>query len=259
MNSKLIITILFVLSSAAAYATRTNPFIVGGEETQVGELPFMVSLHDRNGHFCGGSLVAKNWVLTAAHCVRGTSPNGIEAVYVGLHDQKSTQGVEAFKAVEIIINPNYNYYLDFDFALIRLEGESKSEPAELNEYKFAVPADPDTIYVTTAGWGVTREGGWSAADILRKVTVPLVTQETCLKSYPGRLTDRMICAGLPEGGKDACQMDSGGPLFTKKADGRFTLIGVVSWGEGCARPERFGVYSRVSSVLDWLKATIRSR
>ena len=88
--------------------------------------------------------------------------------------------------------------------------------------------------------------------MLRKVDVPLVSSKRCEAAYPDQISDTMICAGLDKGGKDSCQGDSGGPLLVKLADGTRALAGVVSWGEGCARPQKFGVYSKVNAVTAWI-------
>lgn len=218
--------------------------IVGGVEAVKGEFPFIVSLQSSwGGHFCGGSLIKKNWVLTAAHCI----PGGIETVVIGLHDQ-SSQDVERLAVEKVIPHPDYNNKpQDFDFALIQLKGESKFSPVALNRAE--IPAEAQMV---TAGWGATSEGG-GLANLLQKVTVPYVTADRCSKAYPGKITERMLCAGFDKGGKDSCQGDSGGPLVLGSGDQR-VLAGVVSWGEGCARPNKYGVYSKVSSVLEWIEA-----
>ncbi|MEN0057383.1 MAG: serine protease [Bdellovibrio sp.] len=227
--------------------------IVGGVEAAVGEFPFIVSLQS-SSHFCGGSLIAKNWVLTAAHCVRGGT---VRKILVGLHNQKDAAGAETLKPKRIIAHPQYNSSnIDYDFALIELDGESTREPVLLNTADIN-PAENETIMSTVAGWGTLREGSYGLPSILQKVDVPVVSQESCNQAYKNEITDRMICAGFAEGKKDSCQGDSGGPLIAQAEDGQRYLIGVVSWGEGCARAGRPGVYSRVSSVIPWIEQTIR--
>jgi len=217
--------------------------IVGGVEATKGEYPFIVSLQSSYGsHVCGGSLIKKNWVLTAAHCV-----GYFKTVVVGLHTQGVTTGTEKFNAVEVIKNPGWNSsIMDNDWALVKLSGDSKFAPVVLNTAEIS-----GSVNFVTAGWGTTSESG-SLAKNLMKVTVPFVTQETCEAAYPGSLTDAMICAGYPEGGKDSCQGDSGGPLLIGSK-----LAGVVSWGEGCARPNKYGVYSKVSAALTWINDTAK--
>jgi len=220
--------------------------IVGGVEAAKGEFPFIVSLQGSYfGHFCGGSLIKKNWVLTAAHCVEG---GYLKNVVTGLINLKQTEGTEKFTVAQIIKHPKWDKNnMDYDFALVKLSGDSKFTPVALNSQEVAGGAG-----LVTTGWGTTSEGG-SISNALLKVAVPAVTKETCEVAYPGgQITDRMICAGYEEGGKDSCQGDSGGPLLVGSS-----LAGVVSWGEGCARPKKYGVYAKVNSEVAWINETAK--
>lgn len=224
--------------------------IVGGVPAEKGELPFQVSLQSASGsHFCGGSLIKPNWVATAAHCVQGSANMKI---VLGLHNQKDMAGTEVFRAKRIIAHPQYNRQkLDYDYALIQLDRDSSFRPIDLNRVEIDIAASP--MNVMTSGWGTTSEGSFALPNILNKVQIPLVTTAECnsATAYDGEITDRMICAGLKEGGKDSCQGDSGGPLFYQQTGGDFTLVGIVSWGEGCARPNKYGVYSKVNVMTEW--------
>lgn len=255
MSSKFLVSLLAIFISQSIWAAR-SPFIIGGEEARVGEIPFMVSLQDSSGHFCGGSLIDKNWVLTAAHCVKGETTSSIKAIYVGLQHQKNKTNVEVFRAAKIIVHPGYNSQIDYDYALIQLDGVSRGTPVEMNRAEFRM-APGQTAMVTAAGWGLTNEGDWMGSEVLRKVTMPLVSAAICNQSYPNKITERMICAGVPEGGKDSCQMDSGGPLFIKQGSGNPILVGIVSWGEGCARPNKYGVYAKVAAGHAWIMQQIQ--
>lgn len=251
-----IITALLIASfSVAAQAGpdyqkwNQAPKIVGGEEAREGEYPFMVSLQS-SSHFCGGTLIQKNWIMTAAHCVKGGT---VKKILVGLYSQKNPTGAESFKPAKIIAHPKYNSStMDYDYALIQLDHDSSMPPVLLNDQEISL--DAETITSTTTGWGLTSESGSAIADKLRKVDVPLVSESACNSSasYNGDITDRMLCAGLPTGGKDSCQGDSGGPLLVKDQSGNIYLAGIVSWGEGCARPKKYGVYSKVNAVIDWI-------
>ena len=227
--------------------------IVGGVEANPGEFPYIVSFQVNGfGHFCGGSLIDKDWVLTAAHCVSGDKE---ATVVLGLHSQKDSSKAETIKSSRIIVHPSYNAEKhDYDFALVQLSQRSSHAPIGLNR----TPLDKlNGSMSTTAGWGNTKEGGSSLPDLLQKVDVPLVSREACSKSYPNQITERMVCAGFQEGGKDSCQGDSGGPLVVKDKNGNHSLVGVVSWGEGCARPNLYGVYGDVGSVMPWIQEHVQ--
>lgn len=242
-----LVTIAFSPNFASAKDLSTK--IVGGEDAVKGEFPFIVSLQGNSGHFCGGSLIKKDWVLTAAHCVANGVPSKI---VIGLHDRRDTEGSEIFRPSQVITHPrNDSENMDFDFALIRLDGISKYEPVSLNAEEIRSETD-----FVTAGWGATRSGGYTLPNILQKVTVPFVSDEICAKAYPDQTTSSMICAGLAKGGKDSCQGDSGGPLISGSGSSR-KLVGVVSWGEGCALPDKYGVYGKVSAAVDWIEATAK--
>lgn len=252
------LTVLLALAiSCSGWAQNNIPFIVGGEIANPGDVPFMVSLQSGGRHFCGGSLIQRNWILTAAHCVRGNSTRGLTAV-VGVQKLSQREQGERFQVEKIISHPSYGSGVGYDFALIKISTQSRSQVVELSRGQVGIPDQaPQKVIATAAGFGVSRQGGWSTEPILRKVNLPLVSQEECNRAYNGRITDQMICAGVPQGGIDSCQGDSGGPLFLKRPNGSSVLIGVVSWGEGCARPNKYGVYARVSSVIQWIDQTTR--
>lgn len=239
---------LIVAASVSAQADKVVGKIVGGTEASINEFPYIVSLQS-SSHFCGGSLIKKNWVLTAAHCVKGGT---VKNVVIGLHDLKNATNAEVIAPKRIIAHPKYNASTtDFDFALIELSKDSSHTPVALNTTEIAISDSGTPIMSTVAGWGTTSEGSYSLPNLLQRVDVPLVSATSCAKSYP-KITDRMICAGYTDGGKDSCQGDSGGPLVAKADDGQTYLIGIVSWGRGCARAGYPGVYSKVNAGYDWI-------
>ena len=209
-----------------------EPFIVGGDEVDPAcpdcKYPFMVSLQGNGwGHFCGGSLVREDWVVTAAHCVEGESPGGLQ-VKIGLHNVNGTSGAITRNVDQIIVHPNYSgWSLDNDYALLHLtQPVTTFEPIQLvtdNSH------DDEPVMSTVMGWGATYSGGWGS-DVLLEVDVPM--DDDCGYYSNSEITNNMICAGDSNGGEDSCQGDSGGPLIMTNDDGEYELIGVVSWGYG---------------------------
>jgi secreted trypsin-like serine protease len=170
----------------------------------------------------------------------------------------STSGRVVRNVEGATIHPKYDSFsMVNDVALIQLK-----EPIDnIEPIALAFPEDYKTGLETKAlGWGTTSSGG-SPSDVLRIVTVPLVSHSVCTArpSYPGEIDQAtMICAGYPAGGKDSCQGDSGGPLMHQGTNGAAKLFGVVSWGEGCASKNKYGVYARVSAYHSWIKTTTKS-
>ena len=205
-----------------------EPFIVGGEEVDP-ECPnckyeFMVSLQ-QGGHFCGGSLVREDWVITAAHCVEGSN-NGLQ-VKIGLHNVNGTTGAITRNVDQVIVHPQYSSWsLDNDYALLHLsQPVTEFEPIQLCT---DTDHDEEPTMSTTMGWGATSSGGWGST-YLMEVDVPI--DDSC-GNIGNETTNNMVCAGDSNGGEDSCQGDSGGPLIMTNSDGEYELIGIVSWGYG---------------------------
>lgn len=236
--------------------------IVGGQEAKINAYPWMAALATTEEQFyCGGTLVASEWVVTASHCLFQdrdqtvpTLPNQLKIV-LGAQNRNRRNSKLPRKVVsveKIFLHQNYDKRsFNNDIALVKL-----AESVDLSVYVPACMAEVDQDFTgDTArvyGWGTTGEAS-SASNKLLEVAVPVVTRTVCqqaLSDIGVRITDGMLCAGGDKG-KDACQGDSGGPLTINK-NGRHTLAGSVSFGYGCGRANRYGVYAKTSAYRKWI-------
>ncbi|XP_055382217.1 trypsin delta-like [Condylostylus longicornis] len=228
--------------------------IVGGASTTIQQFPHQVSLRYQNRHRCGGSIISENVVLTAAHCVTGINRNQM-IVRAGT-TYRDSPGTDV-KISKIIIHTGYRTTTehDNDIAILilndKLKYSTKIQAINLdnNLNNFNSTKIGNVAFVS--GWGALREGG-SSSGALNYVSILVVDQTTCRNAYyPEPITEGMLCAGVSAGGRDSCQGDSGGPLIVFNG-GEPILIGVVSWGNGCARPRYPGVYAKVANYRSWI-------
>ncbi len=248
-------------TAVKSFFSGTESKIINGMPAAQGQFPWQVSLgiswitDPYKAHFCGGTIYSAKWIVTAAHCLEDTDPKDV-AISAG--SVKLGNGDVRRNVARIILKKSYDPKTsDNDVALIELlhplpiQGDILAL-ALLTASEEAQALKPD-MTLTTIGWGATNEGGHTVRD-LRWVRVPYAEREDCNRplGYNGRVTENMLCAGNMAGGVDSCQGDSGGPL-TVSFSGGTKLAGIVSWGDGCARPNRLGIYSRVSKYADWIK------
>ncbi|CAK4146945.1 unnamed protein product [Aphanomyces euteiches] len=245
--------ILFALSALLATAAGQLE-IVGGKEAAVGKHLYTTSLRLTPGGttYCGGSLIAPNVILTAAHCT--VELNGaLKYAVIGTHTNGGTTSGETIAIKQQIVHPKYNLDSNTnDFAIYLLASNAKTAP---------VPVSFDTVGVNVPvvvrGWGATQEGG-SSPKVLLELTVNSLSNAQCANLLKGYNVDStMLCAG-GQAGKDSCQGDSGGPL-TIESSGSEKLVGVVSWGIGCAEANKPGVYGRISAAKDFISPYLPKR
>ncbi|KAM4650840.1 transmembrane protease serine 6 isoform 2-T2 [Discoglossus pictus] len=232
--------------------------LVGGSDAKEGEWPWQASLQMRGTHMCGGTLVSDRWILSAAHCFspeRYSSPE-VWTVYLGkLRQSRSSNNEMSFKVIRLVIHPFYDEDShDYDVALVLLDHAVPLTSPHIQP--ICLPASthhfPTGSYCWVTGWGAVSEDGPNT-ETLQKVDVKLIGQDVCSEIYRYQITPRMFCAGYDDGSKDACQGDSGSPLVCKEPSGRWFQAGLVSWGGGCGIPKYFGVYSRMTRLVGWIR------
>ncbi|XP_053307831.1 suppressor of tumorigenicity 14 protein [Spea bombifrons] len=243
------------------YTRKTR--IVGGVNADIGEFPWQVSLHTKkDGHTCGASLVSPTILISAAHCfqdMQGTrySDPSLWTAFLGLHDQKqrtTSKDVVERSIKRIVPHRSFNdYTYDNDIAMLELSSPVTYtdfiQPICIPESSHNFPVGKG-IWVT--GWGALSEGG-SGSVVLQKAEIRVINYNECNKLLDNQLTARMLCAGFVSGGIDACQGDSGGPLSSLESNNKMYLAGIVSWGDGCARRNKPGVYTSVTNMRDWIR------
>ncbi|CAG4966368.1 unnamed protein product [Parnassius apollo] len=234
------------------FSTRPMSRMVDARPGDPGEWPWMASvMHEDFKQYCGGALITDRHVLTAAHCTRSKANQLI--VRLGEYDLKRTNDSRTynFKVVEIRRHmfdmANYHH----DIAILKLH-----RPAVFNTYVWPIclpPAGLNLVNETAVviGWGAKLYNG-PYSDVLMGVSMPVWEHQRCVDSFTATIFEENLCAGGPEGGKDSCQGDSGGPLMYQMPSGRWTVIGVVSWGIRCGEPKHPGIYTRVDKYLSWI-------
>ncbi|CAF3672859.1 unnamed protein product [Rotaria sordida] len=247
----------------AQTSASTHHRIVGGTQAKPHSWPWIVSVRQYGSHICGGVLITDRHVLTAAHCFPSYHPGNRKHYSFAMGHHRIQEKYFVAKAKRIVLHASYNTNGKSinDIALIELD-----QIVDFNNSRFGFiclplkhvsegeaypPIGKETWVV---GWGTTRYEG-QVSQVLMQVTVPITTNKGCKEVIT--TPAKQVCAGYDKGGKDSCQGDSGGPLVLDIGQGVFELIGLVSFGIGCAKYMKPGIYTRVSSYIDWINTIIK--
>jgi secreted trypsin-like serine protease len=270
----------FTAGTLAALALAAAPAqaVVGGKPVPSGQLRSVANVSIGGEAGCTGTLIAPTWVMTAGHCGSATGALGVptqitfpaSAYSVVLNSVYADgRGGETHEVKRVVLAQDYGIQggSGNDISLLELDGASKVAPM-----KIAAVAERKLwragVKSTIAGFGLTDENASDAPEQMQRAQVPIRTDDECAKAYPGGAgpdegaydAKTMLCAGYPQGGTDTCQGDSGGPLMIKLKTGRWRLVGATSYGEGCARPGKYGIYARVAEgpLRDFVKKFVPS-
>uniref|UniRef100_A0A182PJ54 Peptidase S1 domain-containing protein n=1 Tax=Anopheles epiroticus TaxID=199890 RepID=A0A182PJ54_9DIPT len=263
-----VLSYVLVTLAALIAAKPSRPKIVGGDQAIPHEFPYQISLqwNYNNGeedpfHFCGGSLIADRFVLTAAHCVPSEiSPDGFPEAVAGEHDfSQYDAAVQRRRIAEVYVHEDYEGGVGpNDIAVFRVD-----QPFRLNRnvqlVKLPEPNVIPTGDCTISGWGSTSFNIFpSYPDTLMKTTIPIMDLNVCREIYAMQeVADSNICAGTMEGTSSVCSGDSGGPLV--QTENEIVQVGIVSWGGvPCGGYRNPGVFVRVSYFIDWINDKINN-
>lgn len=235
--------------------TKAFPKITGGRPADPGEWPWMAALRRKRSEnsYCGAVLITDRHVLTAAHCTDDYQASDLS---VRLGEYRFSVANESrareFQVIEIRQHEDFDPLTYFnDIAVVKL-----SRPTIFNSYIWPICMPPvgDTYegyMAVVIGWGTKYFAG-PTSDVLMEVSVPIWTQDKCKSAFVESVTDKMLCAADPAGGRDSCQGDSGGPLLVQLPNRRWITVGIVSWGIRCGEKNHPGVYTRVTSYANWI-------
>jgi secreted trypsin-like serine protease len=250
---------------AAALATTAAPAsaVVGGTDAPAGKYPSTANVTIAAAFGCTGTLIAPTWVLTAGHCGSITGGTGVATpasfpgaafdVTVNTTAADGTGG-ERLRVASAHIPTSYLATQGSDVTLLKLSAPARTAPTPVAGAALGSLWAPGVL-TEIVGFGLTSEGG-DAPDVLQQAQVPRIADATCAKQVGSSFENRtQLCAGYPEGGTDTCQGDSGGPMYSRTVTGALRVVGATSYGEGCARAGKPGVYARVADVQlrEWIR------
>jgi len=243
------------------YGVGDDSYIVGGEDVKLGELPYQASFQNRGSHTCGGSIIDKQWVMTAAHCVpRNGNPTGRTVVVGTIVQSDRGKGEQIVEVERIVIHPNYTmrgnpFFIINDVALLKLKKSIEFGP-NAQPIKLPEPSHRAQGQALVSGWGRTKKE--PRTKILQKVTLNLISDEQCRKDFNRSgiiIPDSHLCGGDREGKKSSCHGDSGGPWVDTE---RKIQIGIVSWGPpSCNAKDQSSVSMEVAYFVPWIRSVIQ--
>ncbi|XP_067885357.1 hepatocyte growth factor activator [Heterodontus francisci] len=244
-----------------------KPRIVGGLSAMPGSQPWLAAIYIGK-NFCAGSLIFPCWVVSAAHCFAHSPLRSSIRVVLGQHYfNKTSRNTQVFEIEKYIVHSKYNTYDETKHDIVLLKLKKKEKLCAITTRfvrSLCLPIATDFFPAGTvcqiSGWGHTHENATEYSSTLQEASVQIISQAMCSSDtlYGSEVTQNMVCAGSLTNAVDACQGDSGGPLVCYK-DGTAYLYGIVSWGEGCAKMNKPGVYTKVTKYLDWIYKRIKRR
>ncbi|XP_074860697.1 vitamin K-dependent protein C [Carettochelys insculpta] len=236
--------------------------LIEGKLDRKGESPWQTMLLDGKGKFrCGGTLIHPSWVLTAAHCVETEERFKVR---LGEYNRRQNEGTEQTILVDkCVSHENYSKQSsDNDIAILHL-----AQPVIVNKFVLPICLPNSNLaeqeltasgkQMVVTGWGSTSDTSLNYSTVLNYIDIPIVSRDACAQAMRHAVSENMLCAGHPGNKQDACVGDSGGPMVTKFKNTWF-LVGLVSWGEGCGRQEKFGIYTKVNQYLEWIQQQIKT-
>jgi secreted trypsin-like serine protease len=254
--SRISLLCILLLSAAAANSLDIQPRIIGGNASSQ-SYSWMVSVQTQSEHSCGGVLINKDYVLTAAHCLQDLLPQDLKLI-IGGNDRVNTIGAEVRDVDWLYAHTQFNSatYAN-DIGIIKLMRSSEKAPVQLvstDEFESILQGSQ----LKVMGWGITIEGDLSTSPVmLEEVDLSFQQDAVCYNAYGDQglagYWNNAFCAGEVSGGQDSCLGDSGGPILVS-IDKQLKLAGLVSWGSGCGQPELYGVYTEVTAYSDWISA-----
>ncbi|MBT3812914.1 MAG: serine protease [Gammaproteobacteria bacterium] len=261
MTKKMFISLLclLIISASSAFASERMARIIGGKQASSTAWPSMAGLADKHSIvFCGASLIGKDWVLTAAHCVYEMDISDFDVFINQPNLERQSANSEFIPVESVLLHPNYNNEtLENDLALIKLATSSRKPPIHVLA-PFTAQDNAGKLAIAL-GWGSTTTEQSAPYPVnLQQVDLPLIDNRQC-EAAMGPLTEDMLCAGDGLGERDTCFGDSGGPLTVFDTESKtWRQAGITSWGFDCAVLGTYGVYTRLKNYAQFISTNICS-